>query len=449
VSARLSRSTTKYLSPLVRQPDYARDAQACGMVHLGIGAFHRGHQAVYTDDAMNAGDRDWSITGVSLRSADVRDQLAPQDGLFTVSERGPAGSAPRLIGSVRNVLVAQADPESVVAAIAARGVCIVTLTVTEKGYASTGEGSIYAYLGSALARRRALGWDGLTIVSCDNLPGNGERLAAALGEHLQSSDPDTANWFRTECACPSSMVDRIVPMMSEADRAEVATVIGVRDEGAVVTERFHQWVIEDRFAGARPRWEAGGARFVTDVRPFEAAKLRMLNGAHSALAYLGLARGFEYVHQAIGDPAIASLVNRLMRQEAVPTLPPIGMDMHRYADDLIERFANVSLPHRLRQIAMDGSQKIPQRWLATLSWHSARGQSCPAILTALAAWIDFVRGNGHVVDDPMALQLADLWRTEGRRGIVPALFAPRGLFATSWTCSSDEAAMLTGLLAPD
>lgn len=449
MSTRLSRATEALLSSRVRRPDYARDAQASGLVHLGMGAFHRAHQAAYTDDAMNAGDRDWAITGVSLRSADVSALLAPQDGLYTLSERGPAAAAPRLIGAVRRVLVASQDPRAVVSALASPDVHVVTLTVTEKGYISRGDGSIYDYLGKALMQRRAAGIGGLSLISCDNLPGNGERLAAALGEYLDTTDMETARWFRRECACPSSMVDRIVPLVTDADKDAIADDIGMRDEGAVVTEHFRQWVIEDRFAGPRPRWEVAGVQFVADVRAYEAAKLRMLNGAHSALAYLGLARGHEFVHQAINDAAIRPLIDCLMRQEAAPTLSCVDMDLNRYADALIQRFTNAELPHRLRQIAMDGSQKIPQRWLDTLSWHSRQGQACPALLAALAAWIDFVRGIGHAVDDPMAERLAALWSSEGRDGIVAALFGPLGVFADSWTCSDQERATLTRSLKAD
>ena len=449
MTQRLSRDVLAQLAPSVHRPDYDRDAKACGIVHVGIGAFHRAHQAVYTDDAMNGGDGNWCITGVSLRSPDVHDQLAPQDGLYTLNERGPNAVAPRLIGAVRRVLVAPRDPGAVVDAMADPGVHIVTLTVTEKGYLARGEGSLYDYIGKALARRRSQGAGGLTLISCDNLPHNGERLSTALGEYLESFGADTARWFQTKCACPSTMVDRIVPMTTDTDRADVARAIGLRDEAAVVTEHFHQWVIEDRFAGPRPRWEAGGAQFVRDVRAYEAAKLRMLNGAHSALAYLGLARGHEYVHQAIADPQIAPLIARLMHEEAVPTLPSVDMDLLRYADALIERFTNAALPHRLRQIAMDGSQKIPQRWLATLDWHSRRDRRCPALITALAAWIDYVRGEGHLVDDPMADALAALWASEGRGGIARALFGPQGRFEASWVAPEVDLQALTGLLDSD
>jgi fructuronate reductase len=438
---RLSTATLGSLAPDVARPAYDRDAQAIGIVHFGLGAFHRAHQAVYTDAALAAGDRDWAIAGVSLRSAGVRDQLAPQDGLFTVTARSGEGEATRLIGSVRQAIVAPEAPEGIVDLLAAPATRIASFTVTEKGYgraadgsldpALAGPGSIYGWLQRGLARRRETGLPGLTLLSCDNLPDNGGALARLLGEHLERHDPALARWAAAECAFPSTMVDRIVPATTPADLDAVERRIGLRDEGAVITEPFSQWVIEDRFAGPRPSWEVGGAQFVADVRPYETAKLRMLNGAHSALAYLGLPRGHRFVHEAIADPAIRATVERLMRDEAAPTLDP-AFAASAYAAALRARFANSALPHRLLQIAMDGSQKIPQRWLAVLAWHQSRGRQCPALLEALAAWVLHVRGDGAPVDDPLAAPLAALWREEGARGIVGALFGPAGLFAAEW-----------------
>ncbi len=449
----------------VKRPAYDRDAQGCGIVHLGIGAFHRAHQAVYTDDAMDAGDRDWAITGVSLRSPEVRDALAPQDGLYTVTTRDGGGDATRLIGAVRRVLVAPEDPAAIVAAIAAPSTRIVSLTVTEKGYwRAPGGGldpalpdlgggvpvSLYGFLADGLARRRDASGAGLPTVSCDNLAANGQLLATLLRRVLASRDPGLADWFDAACACPSTMVDRIVPAPTAADRAGIAAHLCVRDEAAVVAEPFRQWVIEDRFAGDRPRWEAGGAEFVADVAPYETAKLRMLNGAHSALAYLGLARGLRFVHEAVADPAIGPLVDRLMRDEAAASFTPApGQDLSGYAAALMARFANPALNHRLAQIAMDGSQKIPQRWLDTLAARRADGVACPAILRALAAWLDHVRGDGPPVDDPDAAALAACWRAAGRDGIVDAVLGAHGRFATRWIATdADRAAITAALSAP-
>lgn len=424
----------------VQGPGYDRAAQAAGIVHIGIGAFHRAHQAVYTDDAMAAGDRGWRIVGVSLRSGDVAAQLNPQDGLYTVSARSTTGTRLRVIGAVQKVLVAADDGQAVIDAIAAPTTHIVSFTVTEKGYlrrpdgsldlaAAKGASSLYRFVGAGLAARKAAGLGGLTLLSCDNLAGNGAVLRRLMREYLAACHPGLSAWFDTNCTCPATMIDRIVPATTDADRAAVETALGARDEGAVVTEGFSQWVIEDDFAGPRPRWERVGAELVADVASYETAKLRMLNGAHSALAYIGLGRGHNYVHQAIADPGIRSLIERLMRKEAAPTIDVApGQDLAAYADALLGRFANPALDHRLIQIAMDGSQKIPQRWLETLAWHQARGQRCPSLETAVAAWIAFLR-SGHPVDDPLADQLRE---AAAAPDAMARLFGDGGLIASGW-----------------
>lgn len=425
----------------VGRPAYDRVAQAAGIVHIGIGAFHRAHQAVYTDDAMGAGDRDWGIVGVSLRSGDVAAQLNPQAGLYTVATRSVTGSSLRVIGAVQRVLVASEDPQAVVDAIAAPATHIVSFTVTEKGYlraadgsldlaAAKGSSSLYRFVGAALAARKAAGLPGLTLLSCDNLANNGAVLRRLMREYLAAEHADLVDWFDAQCRCPATMIDRIVPATTDADRAAIEGELGVRDEGAVVTEGFSQWVIEDDFAGPRPRWEVVGAELVSDVAPYETAKLRMLNGAHSALAYIGLGKGHEFVHQAIADPAIRPLIETLMRDEAAPTIDAApGQDLPAYADALLARFANPALHHRLIQIAMDGSQKIPQRWLETLAWHQRRGVHCPSLEAAVDAWIAFLHGGMHPIDDPLARRLSAAVAGPGPR---QALFGPNGLLASEW-----------------
>ncbi len=452
---RLSAATLDRLPPGVARFGYDRDAQPAGIVHFGIGAFHRAHQAVYTDDAMNAGDRGWGITGVSLRSGDVAAQTNPQDGLYTVSARSAQGDATRLIGSVRSVLVGHEHPQAVIDALASPDTHIVSFTITEKGYCRTpdgaldralaGDGSIYAYLAAAFRRRRDMGLPGVTLLCCDNLADNGAQLSRLVGDYL---DPDLARWFSVECACPSTMVDRIVPATSGADRDAVEAQLGLRDEATIITEPFSQWVIEDRFAGPRPRWETGGAQFTHNVHAFETAKLRMLNGAHSALAYLGLARGYEFVHQAVADPELTALAGALMRDEAASSITPAqGQDLDAYAAALLARFRNPALNHRLAQIAMDGSQKIPQRWLETLAFHQKAGRNCPAILTALAAWIVHIRGDARPVDDPLANDLRMLWRKAGTAQIIDALFGQNGLFSARWTADAAARHFMQPLLA--
>jgi fructuronate reductase len=437
---------------------YDRDAQAVGIVHFGIGAFHRAHQAWYTDRAMDAGDRNWAITGVSLRSAEVAEQLNPQQGIYTVTERSEHGALTRLIGAVRNVLVAPYEGAAVTAALAAPSTHIASLTITEKGYCRTAdgsldadlaaEGSVYACLAAGLRRRRDIGLGGLTLLSCDNLADNGAQLAQLMGAYLERNAPDLLGWFHDECACPSTMVDRIVPATTAADRDMVAeTLDGLSDHAAVMTEPFSQWVIEDRFAGPRPNWENVGAKLVSDVAPYETAKLRMLNGAHSALAYLGLGAGHDYVHQAVANPAIRPLIEQLMRHEAATSLTPApGQDLAAYGDALLARFANPALAHRLAQIAMDGSQKVPQRWLETLTVHQAAHQQCPAILTALAAWLRHLRGDNGLVDDPQAAILARQWAEAGTSGIVDALFGSQGTIRSGWHPNAADSALIAALL---
>jgi fructuronate reductase len=448
---RLGAAAIASLPVQVRRPSYDRESMGIGIVHIGIGAFHRAHQALYTDDAMNSGQRDWGILGVSLRSSEVARQLNPQDGWYTVATRTSVAAEYRLVGAVRAVAVAAEEPVCVERAISADTTHVVTLTITEKGYCRGADGnldrthagadSVYALLARGLARRRDAGRSGLTLLSCDNLSHNGAQLRQLLGQYLEDRDASLATWVDRQCTFPSSMVDRIVPATTDADRDAAESALGVRDEAHVGTEPFSQWVIEDRFAGARPAWEAQGAQLVRDVAPFETAKLRMLNGAHSALAYLGIQRCHTFVHEAIADPPIRILVEKLMCEEAAPTISAApGQDLRNYAVALIARFSNSALNHRLSQIAMDGSQKIPQRWLATLAWQQRAGNSCPAILAALAAWLWHVRGDGHFVDDPKAAELLATWQRCGASQIVPALFGAGGLLASDWTPTTEDRA---------
>ena len=362
----------------------------------------------------------------------------------------------QVIGAVREVLLATTQRASIAINLIAPTTHIVTFTVTEKGYCRAADGSLdlaqaeqgfYPLLTDALAQRRAAGIGGLTLLSCDNLADNGRQLRRLLQEYIACHDPGLWPWVEQHCTFPSSMVDRIVPATTEADRAAIAATLGRRDEGVVLTEPFSQWVIEDAFAGPRPAWDRVGAEIVADVAPYETAKLRMLNGAHSALAYCGLRAGHTYVHEAVADPLLHPLVSGLMREEAATTIAAApGQDLDAYATALLARFANPALNHRLIQIAMDGSQKIPQRWLATLAAAQRAERRCPAILTALAAWLGHVRGDNAgrwgAVDDPRAAELADAWARHGAGGIVGALFDPGGLLASDWVPTPEDRVML-------
>ena len=367
----------------IQRPDYDPAAHGSGIVHLGPGAFHRAHQAVYTDAALAAAGGDWRIACVSLRSATAAEALAPQNGLYTLLVDG---AAPRMIGAISGCRTLRDARADVLATLADPAIRIITLTVTEKAY-GPGGAEMIALLLEALSARRRAGAAAPTLLSCDNLPGNGEVLRRTLCEAAQ---PDLAAWIADEVACPSSMVDRITPAPTDAVRTRVEATCGYRDHAAVATEPFTQWVIEDRFPTGRPAWEAGGAVFVADVTPFEAMKLRMLNGAHSLLAYGGLLSGHRYVREAIVDPPLRALTARLMGDAAATLGPVPGMDLDRYRAELIARFENREMDHELRQIAVDGSQKLPQRILAPARAALEHRRSAEVLATAAGAWLAYL-----------------------------------------------------------
>ena len=413
-----------------------------GIVHLGIGAFHRAHQAVYTEDA---GDG-WGICGVSQRSPDVIDRLAPQDGLYAVLVRAPDTEQVRVIGAVRELRFAGADPAAVLARIADPAVRVVSLTVTEKGYRhdpATGRlrlrdpeivadiagrppRTVIGQLVRGLAARTAP----VTVLCCDNLPSNGATVRGLVEEFRAAA----AARIGCEVTFPATMVDRITPATTPADLDTVERLLGVRDLGAVVTEPFSQWVIEDSFAAGRPAWDKGGAIFTGDVAPYESMKLRLLNGAHSMLAYLGALAGYELVSDAI-EP-LGGVLGRLMDEDVTPTLAvPGGFDITAYKASLLERFRNPALRHRTVQIAMDGSQKLPQRLLGTVRDRLAAGAEPRWAALAVAAWMRYVwagatdDGAPLPLDDPLRgrLRSAVAGRTDPR-AVARALFAVEEVF---------------------
>jgi len=416
----------------IARPGYERAALRTGIVHLGIGAFMRGHLAPATEAAIAAGDLRWGIAGVSLRSPETRDALAPQQGLYTLALRDAAGQRLQLIGCVTALLVAPEDPAAVLARIAAPDTRIVSLTVTEKGYCHdpasgtlrldhpdivhdlahpAAPRSAPGYLLHGLALRRAQGGQGLTLLSLDNLPANGKLLRRALLDLASAFDPALADWIATQCRFPCSMVDRIVPRTTESDRDAVSAALGCRDQWPVLAEPFFDWAVEDDFATDRPDWSLYGARFVADAEPWEQLKLRMVNGTHSAIAYLGLLAGWATVDAALAQAPLRRHLQTLMRDEIAPTLP--ALDSAAYQAQLLQRFANPALAHRTQQIAMDGSQKIPQRWLGTVRDRLAAGASIERLALGLAAWLLYLRGvnergEPHAVDDPLAATLTRL-----------------------------------------
>ncbi len=430
---RLSNATLAGLPATVARPAYDRRGVGIGIVHLGIGAFHRAHQAAYTD-AVLAHDPAWGISGVSLRSPETRDALAPQDGLYTLAVRDDERQTLRIVGSVVELLVAPENPQAVLARMADPAVRIVSLTVTEKGYChkpATGEldeahpdivhdlahperpRSAPGFIVEALARRRAAGAPPFTLLSCDNLPTNGSVLKRIVTRLAALRDEALGAWVAT-IASPSTMVDRIVPATTDADRIAVAAALAAEDRWPVMTEPFSQWVIEDDFPAGRPAWEKAGAVFTTDVAAFEAMKLRLLNGSHSTLAYLGYLAGAETVAEAMALPGMEALVAGMMAEEIAPTLPPLpGLDLAAYRAALLSRFRNRALRHRTWQIAMDGSQKLPQHLLGTIRDRLAAGAPFQRLALGVAAWMRYVQGvdeAGKAIDmrDPLAGRIAAL-----------------------------------------
>ena len=377
-----------------------------GIVHLGLGAFHRAHQAVYTEDAMAAEPGPWGICGASRRSRAVVDALTEQDGLYGVLERGPEEDRVRVVGAVREALVATEQPDALRDRLAAEGTHVVTLTVTEAGYqadhpdferdlAGGAPRTPVGMLVRGLEARRAAGVDTpLAIVSCDNLPRNGAVLRELVEDFCARARIDgLADWIAEHADFPSTMVDRIVPAATAADRDTASRLIGARDEATVVGEPFSQWVLEDAFRGRRPAWEAAGALLVPDTGPYETMKLRLVNGGHSALAYLGLLRGHETVADAVADDELRGFLEQLLETELAPTLPPIaGIDLDRYRADLVTRFANPRMGHRLEQIGSDGAIKLPLRLLAPARELLASGREPVRICRVVAAWLRRLAG---------------------------------------------------------
>ncbi|GAB3217077.1 mannitol dehydrogenase family protein [Kineococcus gypseus] len=405
-----------------------------GIVHLGLGAFHRAHQAVHTLDAVLArGDDRWGICGVSLRSDEVRRRLVPQDLLYSFSERGPDARPARIIPLLRQVLLAGQDSGAVVQQIAQPGVHLVTLTVTEKGYhlrrgrLDLSDPAVLAdltapaprtpvgLLARGLQARHAAGLPPVTVLSCDNVPHNGALLRGLVGQFLTAAGHEST-WL-SATAFPDSMVDRITPATSPADLDAVEAELGMRDEAAVVAEPFTQWVVQDAFSGPRPGWEDAGVRIVPDVAPFEQAKLRILNATHSLLAYTGPLVGADTIAAAVQHPVLRAAAERMIDEDVRPTLGVlVGLDLTDYAAQVLRRFKNPALAHTTAQVGSDGSQKLPPRVLEVVRQRLAGGHLPRWSTLAVAAWALHVQAlteRGQVLADPLAERL----QARAREGI--------------------------------
>ena len=429
----LSLATLPQLRAGIARPAYDPAAADIGIVHLGPGAFHRAHQA-WVADALLKTDPRWGICAASLRSPGVRDALASQDGLYTVAVLDEDVSF-RVIGSIRELLVIGDDRERLLARLAAPATRVVTLTITEKGYCLDGDGeldldhpdivhdlahpkkphSAIGVLAEGLRRRQAAGITAPTIISCDNLVDNGRRLSKAVSTlAFAQRDLRLASWIAGDVAFPRTMVDSIVPATDDALRERVLRATGLADRWPVQRESFLQWVIEKHGNADGPDWASAGATLTNDVPAFVAAKLRLLNGAHSSLAYLGLLLGHDTVAQAMADSALSAFVRRLMTADILPSLSaPEGLDLPRYIDDILQRFRNPSIRHELAQIAWDGSQKIPFRLLGTLRDAQVAHRPLAALCVPVAAWLQFLRlkaQRNERATDPLSDTLFEIGR---------------------------------------
>jgi mannitol 2-dehydrogenase len=414
----LSATTLGALSNEVGVPSYERGAVRPGIVHFGVGGFHRAHQAMYLDQLMNDGKAlDWGICGVGVLPQDRRmyDVLRAQDCLYTLVVKYPDGTLePRVIGSIVDYLFAPDDPSAVLDRLVDPATRIVSLTITEGGYhvnQVTGEldasdpglaadlalgatpSTVFGFVVEALARRRAAGIAPFTVMSCDNIPGNGHVARRMLTAFARLKDPSLASWIASEVRFPNSMVDRITPVTAESDREALASRFGVEDGWPVVCEPFTQWVLEDDFGGDRPPYEDVGVQLVNDVEPYELMKLRLLNASHQALCYLGYLAGYRYAHEVCQDKLFVDFLLGYMDDEGTPTLPPVpGVDLHRYKHQLIERFANPEVRDTLARLCAESSDRIPKWLLPVIREQLAAGRGIDRAALVVASWARYAEG---------------------------------------------------------
>lgn len=445
------------LSAKATLPVYDRNNLAPRIVHLGFGAFHRAHQGVYADILATEHFSDWGYYEVNLIGGEQQiADLQQQDNLYTVAEMSADAWTARVVGVVKKALHVQIDGlETVLAAMCEPQIAIVSLTITEKGYfhsPATGQlmldhpmvvadvqnphqpKTATGVIVEALARRKAAGLPAFTVMSCDNMPENGHVMRDVVTSYAQAIDVKLAQWIEDNVTFPSTMVDRIVPAVTEDTLAKIEQLTGVRDPAGVACEPFRQWVIEDNFVAGRPEWEKAGVELVSDVLPYEEMKLRMLNGSHSFLAYLGYLAGYQHINDCMEDEHYRHAAYTLMLQEQAPTLKVQGVDLQDYANRLIERYSNPALRHRTWQIAMDGSQKLPQRMLDSVRWHLAHDSKFDLLALGVAGWMRYVggvdeQGNPIEISDPLlpVIQKAVQSSAEGTAR-VQSLLAIKAIF---------------------
>lgn len=430
---KLNQHNLTQLAPEVRLPTYAIADTRQGIAHIGVGGFHRAHQAYYTDALMNTGvGLDWSICGIGLRAEDrkARDDLAGQDYLFTLYELGDTDDTQvRVIGAISDMLLAQDGAQALIDKLASPEIRIVSLTITEGGYCiddSNGEfmahlpqiqhdlahpaapQTVFGFICAALSQRRAAGIRAFTVMSCDNLPHNGAVTRKALLAFAALRDAELHDWIQANVSFPNAMVDRITPMTSTAHRLQLHDEHGIDDAWPVVCEPFVQWVLEDKFVNGRPAWEQVGVQFTDDVTPYEEMKIGLLNGSHLALTYLGFLKGYRFVHETMNDPLFVAYMRAYMDLDVTPNLAPVpGIDLNQYKQTLVERFSNKAIADQLERVCSDGSSKFPKFTVPTINRLIAEGRDTERAALVVAAWALYLRGvdeNGvrYRIPDPRA-----------------------------------------------
>jgi mannitol 2-dehydrogenase len=455
-TVRLSAQNLPSCAGRLAVPTYDRGKVTQGVVHLGVGAFHRAHQAMYHDRLLADGASEWGICGVGVLPADarMRDALGPQDGLYTLVERSPDKDDGAVIGSITGYLLAPDDPEAVLEQMAAERTRIVSLTVTEGGYNIsdvTGEfdpenpdvvhdlrsgeppRTTFGLVAEALHRRRERGLAPFTVMSCDNLPHNGRLARMAFTTYAGLRDPGLADWMDQEVAFPNSMVDRITPATTDDDRRLVRERFGIEDRWPVVCEPFIQWVLEDDFRAGRPAYEDAGVQVVGDVEPYELMKLRLLNASHQAIAYFGYLCGFELVHDAAQDEPMRRFLRAYMDREGTPTLPPVpGVDLGEYKDTLLERFSNPAVRDTIPRLCAESSDRIPKWLVPVIRRNLEQGGEVERSAAIVASWVRYAEGgdeHGRPIEvvDQRRDQVMELAR-RARDGDPDAFIRNRDLF---------------------
>ncbi|WP_213880033.1 mannitol dehydrogenase family protein [Pseudomonas sp. dw_358] len=430
---KLNRLNLSQFDPRIQRPAYSLADTRQGIVHIGVGGFHRAHQAYYTDKLMNTGEgREWAICGAGLRAEDrgVHDALAEQDYLYTLYELGDTDDTEvRVIASISGMLLAEDSPQALIDKLADPAIRIVSLTITEGGYCiddSTGEfmshlpliqhdlahpeqpKTVFGFLCAALAKRRAHGTSPFTLMSCDNLPHNGAVARKALMAFAVQRDPALAEWIGSHVSFPNAMVDRITPMTSNAHRLQLHDKQGIDDAWPVVCEPFVQWVLEDKFVAGRPAWEKVGVQFTDDVTPYEEMKIKLLNGSHLALTYLGFLKGYRFVHETMNDPLFVRYIRTYMDLDVTPQLAPVpGIDLENYKQTLIERFSNQAIADQLERVCSDGSSKFPKFTVPTINRLIQDHATLDRAALVVAAWALYLKGvdetgTAYRIPDPRA-----------------------------------------------